>query len=148
MLILGPSYTPNWENRPAGMSKEDWPVWMCWLWHGEFHDEVYFYNVRLGQSHEPPATAPENYARMWRLNGCYRIDALGVTQPVINIYEIKTVAGPHELWQINFYRDLLRQELRLPQEIQAWLLAEEMLPGTAAQARALEIGVWCMKGEC
>ncbi len=145
MLILGPSYDHTCCKRPAGMTHEDWPVWLCWLWHGAFQDTVYFYNVRLGQSHEPPANAPESYARAWRMNGCYRIDALGVSQPVIHLYEVKTEAGPHELWQINFYRDLLRAELRLPQEIKAWLIAQTLLPGTREQAQDLQIGCWALE---
>lgn len=142
MLILGPKYSPEWDGRPPGMTHDDWPIWLVWRWNNLISDQCYYYNVRVGIPAVTPSGAPENYRRQWELSSMLRLDAIGISSHYIHIYEVKSFATPQDLWQLSTYAILVEKELSYLGNIQAWLIAESIVPGLAEQAKELNIQTW------
>jgi hypothetical protein len=147
MLILGQPFPSDWDGRPPGMTHDDWPIWMTFRWTKIITDSCYYYNVRVGSPCQAPSYAPDNYRRQWELASLYRIDAVGLSKDSINLYEVKSLATPQDLWQITTYRDLMRSELLYDSPITAWLIAEHTVESTITQAIKLDIRVWTLNKE-
>jgi hypothetical protein len=145
VLILGNSYAPTWHGKPEGMTREDWPTWVMWLYNGDHQDESYYYNVRIGEGRPTPPRIPANYERAWILSGAFRIDALGISPGQIRLYEVKHIGSPTHVWQVNAYRTMLQVELGITAPLTAWLIAEKITPGTREQATPLDINVWTVQ---
>jgi hypothetical protein len=126
------------------MTHEDWPIWFVWRDLNLLKEERYYYNVRLGVPVPAPETAPENYRRQWELSSLFRIDALGVSQDRITIYEIKSRALTSDLWQLNTYRTLLHAEVPGKLTIDAWLIAESLPDSLQHQASLLNLKIWSL----
>lgn len=142
MLILGQRFDSNWDGRPPGMTHDDWPIWLVFRWLRIHEDEVYYYNVRIGEPVPAPANSPDSYRRQWELASLYRIDAIGLRGATVSLYEVKRLATPQDLWQLVTYRDLLHKELLEIIQISPWLIAEEFVPSTLIQAANLGIKTW------
>jgi len=142
MLILNQPFSPDWDGRPPGMSHDDWPIWLVFRWLKISEDSCYYYNVRIGEPVPAPAGAPDGYRRQWELSSLFRIDALGINRASVNLYEIKQLATPQDLWQLITYRDLLVTEMFSLVPISPWLIAETFVEGTLAQAHNLSVKTW------
>lgn len=107
MIELGNLYPADWTGVPPHMSSGDLPIWQ--RYHSLHKNEYkgFYYDVAITPVQDLPAGIEPNLLRMWQWNISKRIDAVGITDSEVHVFEVRVAASAGALGAILMYKRML-----------------------------------------
>ncbi len=122
-----------------GMAKAEQVIWDRFLTSAANFYEGFIYNVRVGELPPLPEGTEENLRMMWEAINQSRLDALGIAEDVLTVFEVKVSAGLSAIGQAIGGRVLTEGETDDPREINAAIVSNGFRPDVLSVAAALGI---------
>ena len=92
--------------RPRGMTWDDWSPWQKFMKTPEASTYVYVYDVELRVAQAPAGEPDPAMIEMWERNNARRIDAVGLRNNKVTLFEARRTVGPSALGQLRTYAGL------------------------------------------
>lgn len=122
-----------------GMAQAEMIVWDRFLRTDANIFDGFIYNQRVGEAPPAPAGTEDNFARMWLEINQSRIDAIGITEDFLTVFEVKVSAGLGAIGQVMGGRILLLIELTDPRPVQMAIVTNGIRPDARTVAAVLAI---------
>lgn len=124
-----------------GIQATESQIWSRFLSLNPNKYQGFLYNIRVGEGFPTPPTARENEAKFWHDVTMTRIDAIGVTEDTLEIFEIKHNAGHSAIGQLLAGRILAELEIEDPRPLLQKIVTNHARPDTITVASVLEIEI-------
>jgi len=120
-----------------GMAKAEQRIWDRFLTSSNNFYTGFLYNVRVGELPQLPEGTEENLRAMWEQINQSRLDALGIAEEVLTVFEVKVSAGLSAIGQAIGGRILTEAETDDARPIEAAIVSNGIRPDVITVARAL-----------
>lgn len=125
-----------------GMAQQEQDVWDRFLVSENNIFTGFLYNVRVGDVAQSPPGTEENLANMWREINQSRLDALGITDEELIVFEVKVSAGLSAIGQAIGGQILTRAETTDSRIVRAAIVSNGIRPDARTVALALNIDIF------
>ena len=125
-----------------GIQITETQIWNRFLALNSTRFQGFLYNVRVGEGFPTPLSANEREAKFWQDVTMTRIDALGVTETTIQVFEVKHNAGHSAIGQVIAGRILAELEIDDPRPLLQKIVTNQARPDTFTVATVLEIEIF------
>lgn len=125
-----------------GMAEAERRVWDRFLISDANVYDGFLYNVRVGQPPPPPPGAEEPFIRMWTEINQSRIDALGITEDFLTVFEVKVSAGLGAIGQAIGGMVLAQLELDDARPVTPAIVTDGIRPDATTVAEAIGIQIF------
>jgi len=122
-----------------GMAQQEQRIWDRFLLSENNIYTGFLYNVRVGERAQSPEGTPDNIARMWTEINQSRLDALGISQDELVIFEVKVSAGLSAIGQAIGGQILAQRDTDDPRPTTAAIVTDGIRPDAITVALALNI---------
>lgn len=125
-----------------GIALQEQDIWDRFLQSEDNIFTGFLYNVRVGKVAISPPGTEENLARMWTEINQSRLDALGITDDELVVFEIKVSAGLSAIGQAIGGQVLSQRETDDPRTITAAIVTDGIRPDARTVAEAIGIQIF------
>jgi hypothetical protein len=139
--ILGPAYPPDWQGRPAGMSKEDYAIWTRYQPTARSAFTDLYFNVRLGWGDQPVQEDDAKLRDAWYDLNAKRADVVATTTNGPWIIELRHMANANAIGRLLQYRQLWMRDPPLPGAVVLVLVTDRHDPDLIDLGRSMAIQV-------
>lgn len=122
-----------------GMAKQEQVIWDRFLASADNFYLGFLYNVRVGELPTLPEGTEENLRLMWEQINQSRLDALGIAEQVLTVFEVKVSAGLSAIGQAIGGRILAEIETDDPRAVEAAIVSNGIRPDVITVAGVLSI---------
>ena len=124
-----------------GMARAEQAIWDRFLTSEENDYTGFLYNVRVGEVAQAPEGSEPQFQRMWADINQSRLDALGIRELDLTVFEVKVSAGLSALGQALGGRVLTEIDKDDPRPVQATIVTDGARPDLITAAQSLFVRV-------
>ncbi len=122
-----------------GMARQEQAIWDRFLLTADNIYTGFLYNVRVGELPALPEGTEEKMRAMWEQINQSRLDALGIADELLTVFEVKVSAGLSAIGQAIGGRILAEAETDDPRQILTAIVTNGIRPDARTVATALGI---------